>query len=1370
MQMKRFFAILLSVLMVLSVIPGAALAEEIENAVEAAKSADNSAVQTDSRAQSETLRATFGVPMRGEPNPDWPENDGTLYGYCWGDSMGEAGWYFFNPADQDDPVYMDESETPVYAAAFNGGDGYIYGYTERTFFKVDLDGIVIAERAIENMVSGMAYNCADGNMYAYDSYEGLGIVNLETGELQSIGADITMSSPRLAIDAHGMAYLLDFSTTVLYAYNIESGIGCTVGTVNTMGGYPCGMCFNVDTGVLYLSVIDQGGMLLSVNPNTAESTTVRSFDYDFYGLTSIIPQDFTTPETVDMQSITLSRHEITMDCYALENLSASVLPANTTYALYAFTSSDESVATISDTGVITSRGAGTTVIRAAGLFAPDITDECVVTVREPVYPEHEENMVYGFLMSNIGANRAGFYKINMETGALNLISTALPNKYMNTAYFDPNAGLVRGFYKNVMCTFTLEGVLIDSCPVNGLLKSNYIYGAAFDIATNTPYLLVSSGGAMSSTKTLYRFDVERMTLAPVAVYDGELKIESIAVDRDGNMYGLECQGSRLYSVNKQTGELTLIGDTGVQTLFLQSITYDLAADKLYFARYKSSLSVDDPASGDFYELDPQTAQATLIRNMNKMHFCGLFATIPEDYERPNGVPVTGVSFSVGGMNFKMGTAMDLYPFLTVYPANATNKNVIFSSSDTSVGYVNEAGVLITCGEGTAIITATTVDGGFTASITLNCEGYDYPETDNMIHGFVESTTYDFLPRGPVMVDPSDGSAYQSTLGLNYLAYAQEFCNRDGFVYGYTENTFFKATTGGVIVRSVPSASPAYDMAFDRTSGIMYALANDANGVRGLYTVNLETGERTLVGNPEGGQTLCTLAINGSGMAYAFEIMTGALYRVNLSNGQLMLFNDTGCEINLIASAVFDPNDDTTMYFAAFGEEIMSGIFKVRIKTDGSASFSVVLRQSYVHIGIQGLYFITGQNDNGNTTTPVTTITPQQNQVTLPVGASHDIVCSVLPELNDDALFFLSSDSSVIRVAENGSTVWAVGEGSAEVTVLNNKGTVAATVEFNVTAYRKPVYTGKIGGYYAAMSGSSGISGWAMYSENGSSSFIRKNRLYTVYGGDFNCDDGFVYVCEGRDYATPAPNSFWGGSPNTTTHEYWLNKMSVDGVVVSRVRCDKALHNLAYDPVNGLMYCIYVDNTGSGLSFGTVNLETGAVTFISRLEGDYYSIAVDNNGIMYSVELGTGILYRIDKGTGVGTRIGSTGLAYQGISSMAVDRSTNTLYFADIRIASDNSFLTGVYEINPETAAAEQVFDPRAEVTSMFIVSYPAGSAEQGDVNGDGIVNIEDALLVMRYAMQLIDGDELDLSAADMNDDGRVEIGDALVILRSAMTL
>ena len=44
------------------------------------------------------------------------------------------------------------------------------------------------------------------------------------------------------------------------------------------------------------------------------------------------------------------------------------------------------------------------------------------------------------------------------------------------------------------------------------------------------------------------------------------------------------------------------------------------------------------------------------------------------------------------------------------------------------------------------------------------------------------------------------------------------------------------------------------------------------------------------------------------------------------------------------------------------------------------------------------------------------------------------------------------------------------------------------------------------------------------------------------------------------------------------------------------------------------------------------------------------------------------------------------------------------------------------------------------------------------------------LCVIRYAMQLTDGDELDLNAADMNNKGRAETGEALVILRSAVTL
>ena len=52
---------------------------------------------------------------------------------------------------------------------------------------------------------------------------------------------------------------------------------------------------------------------------------------------------------------------------------------------------------------------------------------------------------------------------------------------------------------------------------------------------------------------------------------------------------------------------------------------------------------------------------------------------------------------------------------TVAPANATNKNVTWSSNNTGVATVDENGTVTGVAAGSAVITATTVDGGFTAS-------------------------------------------------------------------------------------------------------------------------------------------------------------------------------------------------------------------------------------------------------------------------------------------------------------------------------------------------------------------------------------------------------------------------------------------------------------------------------------------------------------------------------------------------------------------------------------------------------------------------------------------------------------------------------
>lgn len=58
---------------------------------------------------------------------------------------------------------------------------------------------------------------------------------------------------------------------------------------------------------------------------------------------------------------------------------------------------------------------------------------------------------------------------------------------------------------------------------------------------------------------------------------------------------------------------------------------------------------------------------------------------------------------------------------TVAPATATNQNVTWTSSDTAVATVDDDGVVTGVSAGTATITATTVDGGFTdtCSVTVS---------------------------------------------------------------------------------------------------------------------------------------------------------------------------------------------------------------------------------------------------------------------------------------------------------------------------------------------------------------------------------------------------------------------------------------------------------------------------------------------------------------------------------------------------------------------------------------------------------------------------------------------------------------------------
>lgn len=80
------------------------------------------------------------------------------------------------------------------------------------------------------------------------------------------------------------------------------------------------------------------------------------------------------------------------------------------------------------------------------------------------------------------------------------------------------------------------------------------------------------------------------------------------------------------------------------------------------------------------------------------------------------IPATGITTTPTSVTLEKGETQALTTALV--PANATNQGVTYITSNKGVATVSDAGVITAVGEGTATITATSADGGYTATCTV----------------------------------------------------------------------------------------------------------------------------------------------------------------------------------------------------------------------------------------------------------------------------------------------------------------------------------------------------------------------------------------------------------------------------------------------------------------------------------------------------------------------------------------------------------------------------------------------------------------------------------------------------------------------------
>jgi hypothetical protein len=137
--------------------------------------------------------------------------------------------------------------------------------------------------------------------------------------------------------------------------------------------------------------------------------------------------------------------------------------------------------------------------------------------------------------------------------------------------------------------------------------------------------------------------------------------------------------------------------------YIDWATYDADNNVQTAKEFESPSSIEVPANGKV-EITSRSSNVT---------FAGLYEYFSDE---DLTVHATGIKLSSDSLTLTKGKQTMLTA--TVTPDDVTNKNVTWSSSDTSVAVVAQTGKVTAKAAGTAIITATTSDGGYTASCTV----------------------------------------------------------------------------------------------------------------------------------------------------------------------------------------------------------------------------------------------------------------------------------------------------------------------------------------------------------------------------------------------------------------------------------------------------------------------------------------------------------------------------------------------------------------------------------------------------------------------------------------------------------------------------
>ena len=472
-----------------------------------------------------------------------------------------------------------------------------------------------------------------------------------------------------------------------------------------------------------IAVVDNNGKVTAVKEG---ETTVTATAGERTASCKVVVQKKVIPVT----SISINQDAIELYAGESQTLTAFVKPDNATEKTVTWKSSNSAIAKVED-GKVTALAVGETTVSAA---AGDKTATCKVTVKQRPHVSSltlSESSFNGYINKYYSINATvvpSDAQYDLEWSSSNtrvaVVEGSGLSRDIHTKDFGTTDITVKDKISGKTASVTVRTVVTDF-EWKENTGSTYAGYPLVTIDEGEEYQLHYSCSPSSATHVFE-------DLSNLVFYEPTYVVDSpsvISISSEGIVKGLKAGTIGI----KPTGRI-IKGSSGNDRVYIAVKSKTVAVSEVRLDKTTVSLSVgssitltatvlpENASNKTVSWKSSNTSVATVDSNGKVKAIAGGSATITATAGGVSAkcsvtvsVPVTSVSLNKTSLNLMVGDTETLSA--TIYPSDATNKNVTWKSSNTSVATV-QSGKVSAVGVGTAQITVTTNNGSKKATCTV----------------------------------------------------------------------------------------------------------------------------------------------------------------------------------------------------------------------------------------------------------------------------------------------------------------------------------------------------------------------------------------------------------------------------------------------------------------------------------------------------------------------------------------------------------------------------------------------------------------------------------------------------------------------------